>query len=166
VQIVEDDHQRTDRRSFAQVGRCRVVGAEPHGGLVAEDAVIRLIRPRQRGEHRVATVVFPRQRADDLDPRPEPGRALALPAGPPDGDRAARLSVCRRFGGQRGLAHAGLAGEEYDPAHAGHGGIDGRTQRVNGQPPPDQRICRHTPLWTARTKTSGSTDVDQAAWRG
>ena len=166
VQIVEDDHQRPDRRSFAQVGRCRVVGAEAHGGLVTEDAVARLVRTGQHGEDRLAPAAVPRQRADHLDPGPVARRALALPAGPPHGDRAACLRVRGRFGGERGLTDAGLAGQEYDSARAGHRGIDGRMQRVNGQPPPDQHICRHTPLWTAPAKARGSTDVDRVAWRG
>ena len=166
VQIVEDDHQRSDRRSFAQVGRCRVVGAEAHGGLVAEDAAARLVRTSQRCENRLGSTAFPRQRADDLDPRPVARRALVFPASPPHGDRTVCLRVRRRFGGQRGLTHAGLAGEEYDAARAGQSSIDGRTQRVDGQPPPDQHICRHTPLWPARAKARGSTDVDRVAWRG
>jgi hypothetical protein len=65
-----------------------------------------------------------RASADDLDPRPVARRALALPAGPPHGERAACLRVRRRLGGKRGLAHASLADEENDPARTGDSGIN------------------------------------------
>lgn len=52
-------------------------------------------------------------------------RALALPAGLPHGERAACLRARRRLGGERGLAHASLAGEEKDRARICNGGADG-----------------------------------------
>ena len=106
-------------RSFAQVGRCRVVGAETYRGLVAEDAVARLVRTRQPGENRFA--LPPPSRASARTP----GSTASSPARP----RPPSTSPTRRprrvpsrtppLRRQRGLTHAGLAREEYDPARAG-----------------------------------------------
>src|SRR5262249_33852986 len=68
-------------------------------------------------------------------------------------DRALRLRVGHRLGGERGLAHAGLAREQHHPARTPDGGIDGRTQRADDQPPPDKHVCRHTPILARQARS-------------
>ena len=109
VQVVEDDHQGPLRRLLAQVRRGPVVDTEADRGLVAQDAASFLGGAGQLGQHglagppgrarpaRCGVLAFLRcQRAHHLDPRPEAGRAVALPAGAPHGGRPAVLRVSRR----------------------------------------------------------------------
>ena len=147
VQIIDDDNQRPLRRSSPQIRRRRVVGAEADRGLIAQDAAPGCGGAGELGQHGLARLAAaPGQTTHHLDPRPEARGAVALPARPPHGDRALRLRVGHRLGGERGLAHAGLARKQHNPARTRDGGIDGRTQRAGNQPPPDKHVRRHTPI--------------------
>ncbi len=59
--------------------------------------------------------------ADDLNPRPERGRALPLPAAAPQHKGTARGRLGRQLLSQPGLADARLPGQQHHPATA-HGG--------------------------------------------
>jgi hypothetical protein len=61
--------------------------------------------------------------AHDLDPGPEGGRALSLPAAAPQHQDAAGAGLGGQLLGQPGLADAGLAGQQDHPAPAGQGGL-------------------------------------------
>jgi hypothetical protein len=61
--------------------------------------------------------------ADDLDPRPERGRALPLPAAAPQHQGTARRRLGRELLCQPGLADPGLAGHQHHPTAAGGGGV-------------------------------------------
>ena len=156
VQVVDDDHQRPLRRPPPQVSRRHVIGTEADRGLIAQDAAAPLPGDAGKfGPHTLARVAaFRRQRTHHLDPRPEAGRAIALPAGAPHDRGSARLGVGHRFGSERGLAHACLTREQDDPARTPDGGVDRRTQRADRQPPPDKHVPRHTPILTLKMGNS------------
>ncbi|HEY1001478.1 MAG TPA: class I SAM-dependent methyltransferase [Streptosporangiaceae bacterium] len=103
---------------------------------------------------RARAVAVARQYPHHLDPRPETGRAPALPARAPHGHGSARLRVRHRLGRERGLAHAGLARQQDDPARAPDRGVDRRTQRADRQPPSDKHVRRHTPILTLKMGNS------------
>ena len=159
VQVVKDDHQGPLRRLLAQVRRGPVIDTEADRGLVAQDAASFLGGAGQLGQHGLAgragrarparcgaLALLRCQRAHHLDPRPEAGGTVALPARAPHGGRPAVLRVRDGPGGERGLAHAGLAREEDDPARSPGRGVGRRVQGADRQPPPDKHVCRHAPI--------------------
>src|SRR2546430_11804141 len=41
-------------------------------------------------------------------------------------------------------------------------GVDRRTQRADGQPPPDKHVCRHTPIMTLKMGDRKSTRLNSS----
>ena len=138
VQVVEHDQQgagpcrpaeeRRDGVEEAEAGllgfelwrRRRVVQARCQFWQQAQDvAGARPQMPRQLLVIDAAGV-----RPQGLDPRPEGGRPLALPARAPEHARAKTVGVGRAVDGEAGLADARFAGEEDDAASAGRGPVD------------------------------------------
>ena len=132
VQVVEEHDQRLARRRVAQEDRDGVEEREAGllglevAGLGQVEALAQLGRelghPARAGaELRTQGVVVAvgGERAHDLHPRPERGRAAAVPAARPRDAMAVGRGALAQRGGQARLADAGLAGEQDEAAAAG-----------------------------------------------
>jgi hypothetical protein len=114
VEQPEAGRLRLDRRRRRQVRQARADGRHDLGDVGGAGAHL-LAQRRRVGGLDVG--------ADHLDPRPERGRALPLPAAAPQHQGTTRSRLGRQLLGQPGLADAGLAGHQHHPAPAGKGGV-------------------------------------------
>ena len=132
VEVVEEHDERLARRGVAQEDgdgveerEARLLGLEV-AGLGQVQALAQLGRElghparagAELGAQRVVVAVG-RDRAHDLHPRPEGGRAAAVPAARPRDAVAVGRGALAERRGQARLADAGLAGEQDQAAVAG-----------------------------------------------
>ena len=141
VEVVEEHDQRLARGGVAQEDgdgveerEARLLGLEV-AGLGQVQALAQLGRelghPARAGAELGAqgvVVAVGRERAHDLHPRPEGGRAAAVPAARPRDAMAVGRGALAQRGGQAGLADAGLAREQHEAAVPGRRLLERRVE--------------------------------------
>ncbi len=133
VEQLEAGHLRLDRRRAGQV---RQTVADVRGQLGDVGGTRAQVVAQRR---RVAGLDVG---ADHLDPGPEGGCALSLPAAAPQHPGATRCRLGGQLLGQPGLADSGLAGQQHHPAVTGASGIQVGGERGQLALTTDER-CRH-----------------------
>lgn len=158
VHVVEDQHERPLLRRGAQqrrhgieelkargvgvldVGRARGAsrdgpdGRQPRHQLRQPSGDLRPERLQRRFD-----VALGDQAAHDLRPRPVGRRAAALPGAAPQHAGAAGGRLVADRVGERGLAHAGIAGDDEQRAVAGERALEPAPQLGELAVPSDQR---------------------------